>query len=49
MTGYAMVKVLFIAGGGRTGSTMLHNVLGQIDGFAVSPPAAAADPIRVHP
>lgn len=29
-----MAKVLFIAGGGRTGSTMLHNVLGQIDGFA---------------
>ena len=28
-----MVKVLFIAGCGRTGSTMLHNVLGQIDGF----------------
>jgi hypothetical protein len=28
-----MVKVLFIAGGGRTGSTILHNVLGQIDGF----------------
>jgi sulfotransferase family protein len=28
-----MVKVLFIAGSGRTGSTILHNVLGQIDGF----------------
>jgi hypothetical protein len=28
-----MVKVLFIAGGGRTGSTILHNVLGQLDGF----------------
>jgi hypothetical protein len=28
-----MVKVLFIAGGGRTGSTILHNVLGQVDGF----------------
>jgi hypothetical protein len=27
-----MVKVLFIAGGGRSGSTLLHNVLGQIDG-----------------
>ena len=29
-----MVKVLFIAGGGRTGSTTLHNVLGQVDGLA---------------
>jgi hypothetical protein len=29
-----MVKVLFIAGGGRTGSTILHNVLGQVNGFA---------------
>ncbi|HSK96965.1 MAG TPA: hypothetical protein VK891_10145 [Euzebyales bacterium] len=29
-----MVKVLFIAGGGRTGSTILHNVIGQLDGFA---------------
>lgn len=28
-----MVRVLFIAGGGRSGSTILHNVLGQIDGF----------------
>jgi hypothetical protein len=28
-----MVKVLFIAGGGRTGSTILHNVLGQVDGL----------------
>ena len=29
-----MVKVLFIAGGGRSGSTILHNIMGQIDGFA---------------
>ena len=28
-----MVKVLFIAGGGRTGSTIPHNVLGQVDDF----------------
>lgn len=28
-----MVTVLFIAGGGRSGSTILHNVLGQVDGF----------------
>jgi hypothetical protein len=28
-----MVTVLFIAGGGRSGSTILHNLLGQIDGF----------------
>ncbi len=28
------VKVLFIAGNGRSGSTILHNILGQIDGFA---------------
>ena len=28
------MKVLFIAGGGRSGSTILHNVLGQVDGFA---------------
>jgi len=27
------VKVLYIAGSGRTGSTILHNILGQIDGF----------------
>lgn len=27
------IKVLFIAGNGRSGSTILHNVLGQIDGF----------------
>ncbi len=27
------VRVLFIAGNGRSGSTMLHNVLGQIEGF----------------
>ena len=27
------VKVLFIAGNGRSGSTILHNILGQIDGF----------------
>jgi len=26
-------KVLFIAGNGRSGSTILHNILGQIDGF----------------
>jgi hypothetical protein len=26
-------KVLYIAGAGRSGSTILHNVLGQIDGF----------------
>lgn len=26
-------KVLFIAGSGRSGTTILHNVLGQIDGF----------------
>jgi hypothetical protein len=29
-----MSRVLFIAGNGRSGSTILHNVLGQIDGFA---------------
>lgn len=30
------VKVLYIAGGGRSGSTILHNLLGQLDGwFAV--------------
>jgi hypothetical protein len=28
------VAVLFIAGNGRSGSTILHNILGQIDGFA---------------
>lgn len=27
------VKVLFIGGAGRSGSTILHNILGQIDGF----------------
>ncbi len=27
------LKILFIAGNGRSGSTILHNVLGQIDGF----------------
>lgn len=27
------VKVLFIAGNGRSGSTILHNILGQFDGF----------------
>jgi len=27
------VKVLFIAGQGRSGSTILHNILGQLDGF----------------
>ena len=27
------MKVLFMAGSGRSGSTILHNVLGQIDGF----------------
>jgi hypothetical protein len=29
-----MVRTLFIAGNGRSGSTILHNILGQIDGFA---------------
>ncbi len=28
-----MTRVLFIAGNGRSGSTILHNLLGQIDGF----------------
>ncbi|HZM00226.1 MAG TPA: sulfotransferase [Planctomycetota bacterium] len=32
MTG-AKVKVLFIAGSGRSGSTLLHNMLGQVEGF----------------
>lgn len=27
------IKVLFIAGSGRSGSTILHDILGQIDGF----------------
>ncbi|MCB0195448.1 MAG: sulfotransferase [Anaerolineae bacterium] len=27
------LKVLFIAGSGRSGSTILHSILGQIDGF----------------
>ncbi len=27
------IKVLFIAGQGRSGSTILHNLLGQVDGF----------------
>lgn len=27
------IKVLFMAGNGRSGSTILHNILGQIDGF----------------
>mgnify|MGYP001821738149 CR=1 FL=1 len=27
------IKVLFIAGAGRSGSTLLHNVLGQLDGY----------------
>ncbi len=27
------IKVLYIAGNGRSGSTILHNILGQIDGF----------------
>jgi len=27
------LKVLYIAGSGRSGSTLLHNILGQIDGF----------------
>jgi hypothetical protein len=27
------LKVLFIAGSGRSGTTILHNVLGQLDGF----------------
>jgi hypothetical protein len=27
------VKVLYIAGSGRSGSTILDNTLGQIDGF----------------
>ena len=27
------VKVLFIAGNGRSGSTLLHNILGQRAGF----------------
>lgn len=29
-----MTKVLYIAGSGRSGSTILHNILGQIDGYA---------------
>jgi hypothetical protein len=29
-----MVRTVFIAGNGRSGSTILHNILGQIDGFA---------------
>ena len=28
-----MTKVLYIAGWGRSGSTILDNVLGQVDGF----------------
>lgn len=27
------LKVLYIAGNGRSGSTILHNILGQLDGF----------------
>jgi hypothetical protein len=27
------LKILFIAGNGRSGSTILHNILGQLDGF----------------
>ncbi|RPI31568.1 MAG: sulfotransferase [Chloroflexota bacterium] len=27
------IKILYIAGSGRSGSTILHNILGQIDGF----------------
>lgn len=27
------IKVLFIAGSGRSGSTILHNILAQVDGF----------------
>lgn len=27
------IKVLFIAGSGRSGSTLLHNMLGQVEGF----------------
>ncbi|MGH2704204.1 MAG: sulfotransferase [Actinomycetota bacterium] len=33
MTSLDRVKVLFIAGSGRSGSTLLGNVLGEIDGF----------------
>lgn len=29
----AEVKVLYIAGWGRSGSTILDNVLGQVEGF----------------
>ncbi|MHC5211405.1 MAG: sulfotransferase [Planctomycetota bacterium] len=29
----ARIKVLYIAGSGRSGSTLLHNMLGQVDGF----------------
>jgi len=29
------IKVLFIAGSGRSGSTILQNILGQLDGFCV--------------
>jgi hypothetical protein len=28
------IKVLYIAGSGRSGSTILHNILGQIEGFS---------------
>jgi len=28
------IKVLYIAGTGRSGSTIVHNILGQIDGFS---------------
>lgn len=27
------VRVLYVAGAGRSGSTILHNILGQVDGF----------------
>jgi len=30
------IKVLFIAGSGRSGSTILHNILGQIEGFSAN-------------
>jgi hypothetical protein len=32
--GRASLKVLYIAGSGRSGSTILDNILGQLDGFA---------------
>lgn len=33
MTAPASIKVVYIAGAGRSGSTILANILGQIDGF----------------